>query len=69
MTGRFVSLKFEWRMLLGWRSAVGELAGVSADTVLARFGLEFYEEALSRRPLGVGWNVRFEHVPPVRQFR
>ncbi|WST58115.1 TnsA-like heteromeric transposase endonuclease subunit [Streptomyces rubiginosohelvolus] len=57
-------------MLLRWRGAVGELAGVYSDPVLAAFDLEFYEsEALSRRPLRVGWNVPFEHVPPVRQFR
>ncbi|MEU7046604.1 hypothetical protein AB0A77_36920 [Streptomyces varsoviensis] len=70
MTGRFVLLKFEWRMLLRWRGAVGELAGVYADPVLAAFDLEFYEgEALRRRPLGADWNVRFEQVPPARKFR
>jgi hypothetical protein len=49
---------------------VGELAYACADPALVAFELDFFKDgARCRRPLGVGWRVRFEDVPPVRQFR
>lgn len=69
MTGRFVSL-IPNAVCQAARAVGGGARRFFADPVLAAFDLEFYEgEALSRRPLGAGWNVRFEQVPPVRQFR
>ncbi|MCC3778806.1 TnsA-like heteromeric transposase endonuclease subunit [Streptomyces sp. UNOB3_S3] len=50
--------------------AVGELADACVDPALGAFDLVFYDDGTRiRRPLGGSWNVRFEHVPPVRPFR
>ncbi|MEV4289295.1 hypothetical protein AB0K40_27620 [Nonomuraea bangladeshensis] len=47
-----------------------EQAGAYGDPVLSAFDLDFFDgERRLRTRLGDGWNVRFEHVPPVRGFR
>jgi putative transposase len=49
---------------------VGLPARAYGDAALSAFDLDFFEGGQRRRiALGAGWNVRFEHVRPVREFR
>ncbi|WP_220183332.1 TnsA-like heteromeric transposase endonuclease subunit [Sphaerisporangium album] len=46
-----------------------ELAVDHGDLALGGFELDFYHDGVRRRrPLGAGWNIRFEQAPPVRPF-
>lgn len=47
-----------------------EQAGAYGDPTLGAFDLDFFDgERRPRTRLGDGWRTRFEHVPPVREFR
>jgi putative transposase len=49
---------------------VREQAGAYGDPVLSAFDLDFFDgERRLRARLSDGLSIRFEHVPPVREFR